>query len=440
MNLAYRFPIIFWNCANLICESGGTNFSEDDEDEGKEKTTDYGKIAAAIGKITGEGVKIAPPNINRSAFSFYPDVENNQILYGISGISKINRDFASAIMRARPFTSVEDFVERMGANKLQTVNLIKSGAFDEFGDRRELMRKWVETVAETKKTLNLRNLQMLVGNHLLPEDELDEPIRFFNYTKYLKKLKKGESYSLDNIAFNAFEHYASPDLLRADDESESGFKVLIKDWDKLWKKQQDIFRAYITDHQEELLSAVNERAVNEILTKYAGGSVSKWEMDSVSYYSHPHELACVDHARYGFADFSKLPDEPVIEKVIKMKGKDVPLYRIERIAGTVLSRDKIKKTVTLLTTTGVVVVKIFGDVFAHYDRQLSEVAPDGTKVVLEKSWFARGNKIIVCGVKKEGNFLGKKYSRTPHHLVELITEIDEETGRIEVQSERMEVD
>lgn len=442
MNLAYPFPTIFWNCANLICESGGIELSSDDDDDdeesnGKEKGTDYGKIATAIGKITTEGVKVAPPNINRSSLSFYPDVENNQILYGLSGISKIKRDFIIKVLNFRPFTSVPDFVERTGANKLQTVNLIKSGAFDEFGDRRELMEEWAKTVADTKKTLNLRNLQMLIKGGLLPS-ELDEQIRFFNFTTYLKKLKKGDFYSLDAIAFDAFERYAPVDLLRADDESESGFKVSVKDWDKLWKKVQDVFRNYITKNQKELLEVVNKRAIDEIMQKYASGSISKWEMDSVSYYSHPHELACVDHQKYGFADYTKLPDDPTIERVIKIKGKDVPLFHIERIAGTVLSRDKIKKTVTLLTTTGVVVVKIFGDVFSHYDRQLSEIGPDGTKTVLEKSWFARGNKIIVCGVKRDNCFLAKKYSRTPFHLVELITDIDE-NGNLTVQSERREV-
>ena len=31
MNLAYRFPIIFWNCACLISDSGG-NETEDNEE------------------------------------------------------------------------------------------------------------------------------------------------------------------------------------------------------------------------------------------------------------------------------------------------------------------------------------------------------------------------------------------------------------------------
>ena len=39
-NLAYRYPIIYWNCANLISDSGG-----------EDGNTNYGKIATAIGNI-----------------------------------------------------------------------------------------------------------------------------------------------------------------------------------------------------------------------------------------------------------------------------------------------------------------------------------------------------------------------------------------------------
>lgn len=45
MNLGYRFPIIFWNTACLITDSGGA-------DEGIEgKNNNYDKIAMAIGKM-----------------------------------------------------------------------------------------------------------------------------------------------------------------------------------------------------------------------------------------------------------------------------------------------------------------------------------------------------------------------------------------------------
>ena len=88
-------------------------------------------------------------------------------------------------------------------------------------------------------------------------------------------------------------------------------------------------------------------------------------------------------------------------------------------------KDKAKKTITLLTTSGVVTVKMFGPVFVNYDKQISEVGADGRKHVIEPSWLSRGNKIIVTGIRRDENFIAKKYSRTPFHLCELITGIDE---------------
>ena len=158
MNLAYKYPIIFWNCACLISDSGGASIEEeneegneeyeiateieynsiegfnDDEDEEdddaeegnevslsdkkkKTKTVNYGKIAAAIGKMTANGVKVTLPDINLSTYTFSPDATNNIIRYGLSGISKIGDDIVRKIMSARPFNSLEDFSNKVKLNK-----------------------------------------------------------------------------------------------------------------------------------------------------------------------------------------------------------------------------------------------------------------------------------------------------------------------------------
>ena len=144
------------------------------------------------------------------------------------------------------------------------------------------------------------------------------------------------------------------------------------------------------------------------------------------------------YIKYPCSDFSKIPENPVVERVLPIKGRQIPIFKLYRIAGTILDKDKAKKTVTLLTTDGVVTVKIFGAVFTHYDKQISEKGVDGKKHVIEKSWLSRGNKIIVTGIKQSDGFLAKKYNRTPYHLVELITEVRED-GTLVTRGERMEV-
>ena len=210
-------------------------------------------------------------------------------------------------------------------------------------------------------------------------------------------------------------------------------------WDKIYQKHMDIIRPYIKSHNEELLQSVNNTLISQTWDKYCKGNISKWEMDAVSCYFHQHELEYVDELSYECNNFYSLPEEPEIDTIITIKGKQIPLFKIRRIMGTVLDKNKTKKTVTLLTTDGVVTVKIFGDVFTHYDRQISEKGADGKKHVIERSWFSRGNKIIVTGIRREDSFIAKKYSRTPYHLVELIENINSD-GSIEVRGERAEVE
>ena len=479
LNLAYRYPIILWNCACLISDSGGNEKDgierENEEDNrgdnwetfddvsmgvfqddisGNEEEEDisntptkkkaskinYGKIATAIGKMKTEGVNIIATDINKSKFTFAPDISRNSIIYGLSGITKVGVDLIHQIINNRPYNSIEDFLDKVKVNKPQMINLIKAGAFDsicEGNDRVQAMKNYIDVIADKKKRITLQNMKMLIDFNLIPK-EYDFQCRVYNFNKYLKKNKIDNSYGLDNIALSFYSENFDMDLLST--SSDYVFTIKQTDWDKIYKKQMDIIRPYIKEHNEELLEAVNNRLWDDMWNKYCLGNISQWEMDSISCYVHDHELKNLKTGLYGLSDYAKLPEEPEVNYEFRAKdtGKKIPLFKIHRIAGTVLDKDKAKKTVTLLTTTGVVNVKIFGDAFTHYDKQISEKRPDGTKKVIEKSWFSRGNKIIVTGIRREDNFIAKKYKNTPHHLVELITSI-EDNGYIKTELERIEV-
>jgi DNA polymerase-3 subunit alpha len=273
---------------------------------------------------------------------------------------------------------------------------------------------------------------MLIYFKLLPP-ELDFECRVFNFNKYLKKFKEDIYYILDENSMRFYEANFDMDLLIP---IEGGFKIKQTSWDNIYQKYMDKIRPYIKKNHDNLLAAMNNKLISDMWNKYCEGSISKWEMDSVSFYSHEHELNHIDERDYGYSDFYRLDENPEVDRVIDIKGKKVPLFKIHRIMGTVLDKDKAKKTVTLLTKSGVVTVKIYGAVFTHYDKQLSERGADGKKHVIEKSWFQRGNKIVVTGIRREDSFLAKKYNRTPYHLVELITQINED-GTIETSGARI---
>ena len=471
MNLAYKYPIIYWNCACLISNVTSENevgeeedveienetedeepeikevktengyvieefVDEDDEEENDEpatkeekkagvkkkvskKGTRYGKIATAIGKMEKAGVKISLPDINSSELTFTPDVDNNVIRYGLSGISRVSVHLIKSIIENRPYTSISDFLSKIKVTKPQMINLIKAGAFDSFGDRVEIMRGYITTLSKPKTTLNLRNMQMLMKMGLLPVT-LEFECKTFNFNKYLKQFKVDNYYQVNEIAFKFYEaHFDIDNLFQKNNE----WFIVQKTWDKIYSKTMDAVRAYISDNLDDLLKKVNKSLFDEIWEKDCKGNISKWEMDAISCYFHEHELAHVNKERYDCSNFFDLPETPIVEKVIQLKGQQIPIIKIHRIMGTVLDKNKTKKTVTLLTTDGVVTVKIYGQVFTHFDKQISEKGPDGKKHVIEKSTFSRGNKIIVAGIRRGESFVAKKYKYTPYELLSLITDV-----------------
>ena len=459
--VATQFPIIYWNTACLIVNSQSIEEPEDEEEmtencieelddsseeeeeedseeeitskkeKKKQKTVNYGKIAIAIGKMEQGGIYISPPDINSSGFTFSPDEKNNIIRYGLRGITKVGEDIVKSIIENRPYSSIDDFLSKVKINKPQMINLIKAGAFDEFGKREDLMQYYVSEISDTKKRITLQNMKMLIDFGLIP-DEYDLQRRVFNFNKYLKKMKIGtQYYGLDNIAMNFYEKNFDVDFLEPYD-TESGFAILQTKWDKIYKAQMDIIRPFIKDNNQLLLNEVNNRLMSDVWNKYCLGSISKWEMDSVSCYFHQHELQDVNYRLCGFSNFFELSEQPEIDRIIEIKGKKIPLFKIHRICGTVLDRDKSKKMVTVLTREGVVNVRVFGEVFSYYDKQISERGADGKKHVIEKSTFSRGNKIIITGIRRENEFVMKKYKNTPYHGIELITKINED-GTVESQ-------
>lgn len=434
MNLAYKYPIIFWNTANLIIDSGSdTNDNEDDEDADEEEiaiqdlmveegasVVNYGKIASAIGRMQERGIIVHPPHINKSKYTFTPDVNSNSIMYGIKGITRVGDTVVDNIINNRPYTSVQDFLNKVKVNKPQMVNLIKSGAFDEFAPRREIMKEYIIDISDTKKVLNLRNANMLINANLIPE-ELDFEQKVFNFNKYIKKFKENNELVLDATAMVFYSNHFDMDKLR---QHEGQYSILASEWKKTYDKYMDNIRQYIKKNHDELLNTLNDRIIQEMWDKYASGSDAKWSMDSVCFYQDKHELDGADLERYGISDFFDLPNEPEVDYHFTTKGgHEVTMYKIEKIAGTVIDRDKLKSLITLLTPRGVVSVRAYGTM-PFYDKQISEVQADGHKKIVERSMFTRGNMIIVQGIKRdEATFFAKKYKNTPSHHFVKITEV-----------------
>lgn len=432
MNLAYRWPIIYWNTACLIIDTGG---SEDIEGN---KSTNYDKLARGIGKMRSVGIKISLPDINKSSYTFKPDVENNQVLFGFRGMLSVGEDIINDTINKRPYTSIKDYYNKVHPNKQAMISLIKGGAFDAMENRKFAMAWFIWETCDKKKKLTLSNMAGLIKHNLLPEntDEEKTARRVFEFNRYLKKVCANSTktiYTLDSRALEFLTEMGYDNLIQSD------HTMFVKDWNTKYQEWMGVLRDWLNKNQEEILSNLNYSIFMEDWNKYAQGTYSDWEMAALCFYYHPHVLININNERYGFADFAQLPKDPVIEDTYNIRGHTINIFKISRLAGTCIAKDKMHHTISLLTTSGVVNVKFVKDQFAYFDKQISQRNPDGTKTVIEKSWFTRGNLLIVQGIRSGDTFMCKKYSRTPGHRLAKITRVNNDNS-LEIQEERAQGD
>ena len=100
------------------------------------------KVAGYIYACRQMNIQMLSPDVNTSDMEF--SVEDNAIRFGLSAVKSLGRPTIKAIIDERNksrFTSMQDFISRLytDLNKRTLENLIKSGAFDTFGNNRRQM-------------------------------------------------------------------------------------------------------------------------------------------------------------------------------------------------------------------------------------------------------------------------------------------------------------
>ena len=447
LNLLYHNPTIYWNTACLTVNAAA------DEENTDNKNTNYGKIAKAIGEIQNNGIIVALPDTNKAGFEFTPDIQNNEIIFGLKGISNVGDEVAVNIINNRPYARLSDFIEKTNTSKVATINLIKGGSFDKLENksRQEIMESYLSILAEKenppKETLNKQNLDKIVELDILDENDKIY-LRYYNFNKYVTSKeffveKRGNKnyYIAKDVAFNFFEQHYAPTLKEEVDYwyTADGILFCKASYDKIFKKHMEKFDEIIKS--KTIVNKYNDKIklnfIDENWNKYCKGNISSWEMDALSFYYHEHELAQVNKDKYNITSFKEIPEQPIIEDEYIRKGKTFPKYRLYKIVGTVLDRDKIKHIVTLLTPDGVVPIKFYAGQFIHYDKQLS-VKNGDKKEVVEKSWFTRGTKLMITGIRREERFYPKKYFDSIYnHTVCFIEDINGSDLMLKLERERV---
>lgn len=494
LHLITTYPPIYWACAVLQIESGAIEMEidddEDDETEAKEKNTNYDVIGGAIAMLQRQGVVIGYPDINEAQVGFAPNEKDNTIIYGFKSLSGINNRVAETIMNNRPYTSLKDFFDRLCLTKQevelkggktqmkalvsnkQMINLIKSGAFDklEGRPRKDIMRDYIRWTTPYKQNLNVKHIDDLEARGILDE-RFDECLQYYNFKMYLQggmskpdnKVKSIKWFLLDgedaedtaycvNRFFDLFpELIEGKHWMWADDVEAYGEPIWVAVGNSAKGSFEYVYKQHLAPltsfmKSDECLSAYNESLFTDVFYEFEKGTNAKWEMESMCMYHDEHEIAHVNKDLYDIVDFEDLDEEPVVVDWWTRTDRDtgeeiqIPKFRIDTICGTVLGRNKTKHTVSLLTESGVVNVKLEGGKFSFYDRQISVPNENGEgKKIVSRSWFTRGNILLIHGIRRNDVFRPKVYKNTSYgHSIALVTRVYED-GYMMIEEERTQI-
>lgn len=430
MNLAHRWPIIYWNCACLSVDSSAideTDFDNlldegiidladtDEADKREQNKTDVSKIILAVNRFKNI-CTITSPDINKSKLGFMPNVERNEIMYGLKGITMITSPVIQEIVEHRPYTSVRDFVNKVSkriVNRAKVVNLIKAGCFNAIENKpvKEILHDYILATADQKGRLTMQNANMLIDFGLLPEELADEQ-KCFKTTKELRKYRDdtesyyiiGESVDRDYVMGHMdIEAIRLPNG-RVVEAVPSGR------WDSyVYEACKTRTTAYIKAHQDVLLSALNNRLFMDDWNKYAAGDEKQWELDALNYYKSQSPLW--DIMPQINVELSLISDmeEGKADGFFNIKGKRIPKMHLYSTIGTVLNKNTTKGLVTVQTVDGILVLKMYKEMFAYYANETNG-----------PSFLEKGTHLLITGIVRGSTFIPKVYKSTSRpHLIKL---------------------
>ncbi len=473
MNLAFHYPIIYWNTAclsvdasaidegdfykliergiikapiSLDADGDGNDVDDDDNDVAVSKSKnkiDYAKIATALDNFK-HICKINLPDINNSRLSFTPNVKENTILYGLKGISKITGPVIADIMAKRPFASFDDFLKRRTKRILtkdKVINLIKCGAFDRIEGKstEEILRRYIgQECCNSKTKMTMQSIQFIIDKGLLADEaqrnkEIAEACDAYRITREFRKNRDPQKLWYRGKALDMSRAGATSKWMEIIKKSGVPVQTITVEgevrnavdsdqWDAFYEPYKTTLGNYIKANAEPLLAQLNKQSFDAEWAKYASGDELTWELDSLNFFftGHPLERGSIEQ------DLTEAPYNIQVDKLddiiegrqdgeLNFKDKIIPIRHLYTIIGTVIDKNNVKGLVTIQCPDGVVSLKLYKDLFATYIASVTR--SDGAQQV---GFLEKGTHLLVTGIKRGPNFIPKVYKSTGRKSIEKI--------------------
>ncbi len=241
------------------------------------RITDAKEVKHYINYLNRSGVKILPPDINRSQKLF--SIDGNDVRYGLMGIKNVGEKAVEFILEERSkngsFKDIRDLFARCSGqiNKRMVESLIKGGAFDSFNKTRSTLMASYERIMDAVDSdrKNKLNGQLSLFDDLIEEEE----IRYSELPEYIKSQRLSfekdvlgmyiTGHPLEDYEDTRHEFNFDTSMLYAEEQDENGNTDIALDMSYDGKAVK--FGAIVTSFEKKLTKRQQKFATGEFEDK-----------------------------------------------------------------------------------------------------------------------------------------------------------------------------
>ena len=404
INMAYYYGSQYWKTACLSINAG--------LDGELEKGTNYGIVSKAVNSMKDN---IELPDINESKMEFVP-TEDGKVMFGLKAIAGLGVEAIETLMENRPYESVSDFYKKNIETNLMPISklivLIKSGAFHNLNkSHREAAIELVNSHIKIREKLTTVQLPKIIGEVYKYHPEFRDLINMYNFRDSIKGRNKKpmnekiEKYFLKHFANDVEYNFNDKGILEID----------IKSFEKMYNKEIKPLKEWLKSKEACEIFLKNEK--RQFWIDNFSGKSEEWEMETIMFYSDKHEVEYIPFLNdLKIVDFHNMKQEEVRSTYTTKNGVTRNIFNTENIIGTVVDKNKTKSLIYLLTQYGVVTVRIPKYKFGIFNAKAVDIKEDGTKEVIDDSWFNRGTLLLCSGYKRGEEFILYKPNKNAKEL------------------------
>ncbi len=130
-------------------------------------TSDLDKIAGMLNECRRMGIKILPPDINKSAVEF--SIDSGGIRFGLGAVKNLGESALERIINNQPYSDIYDLIYKTRLNKGVLETLINSGTLSAFGKRKSLLEFLPIIIKATSMVQKDEQTLFGAGETLLPD-------------------------------------------------------------------------------------------------------------------------------------------------------------------------------------------------------------------------------------------------------------------------------